>query len=62
VLQLASTDTLSYEVTQPAESTTKDAAPLVATGTNVSGLVPIGVLALATGAVLVAARRKRSQS
>jgi len=62
VLQLASTDTLSYEVTQPAESTTKDAAPLVATGTNVGGLVPIGVLALATGAVLVAARRKRPQS
>jgi uncharacterized delta-60 repeat protein/LPXTG-motif cell wall-anchored protein len=81
-LQLASTDTLTYQVTQPAdeptepaadptESTTSDtAAPtgqgdtvgLASTGTDISGLVPIGALALATGAVLVAVRRKRSKS
>ena len=80
-LQLASTDTLTYQITQPAdgpteptteptESTTSDAAApasqgdtvgLASTGTNIGSLVPIGVLALATGAVLVAARRKRSR-
>jgi LPXTG-motif cell wall-anchored protein len=57
--------------TDPAEPTTSDApAPagqsdtvdLASTGTDIGGLVAVGVLALATGAVLMAVRRNRSKS